>query len=397
MTKKRSHGDGGIDRRGENSFRLRYRVRGERHTVTFHGSLSEARAELRRLLSTRDDGTHVAPARTTLADWVAEWLELRQRSVSTKTAEHYAMLLQVHVLPVLGERALQDIEVAEIDRLYGRLAEQLSPRSVRHVHVILKACLKTAVAKRRLFDNPAARADTPKAKESDAWNVLDADKLNALVSGFKHTALYGIVAVAAFTGMRRNEILALRWSDIDFVRSTIRVARSLEETKAKGRTVKEPKTERGKRSIALDAWLLELLRAEHRQHLAIIAGTDSPQVSLGLVRLPPDALVFPSLAQPFDFTRLRGPVSVTKAFTKHADALGFPIRLHDLRHSHGTILLAKGVPIHEVAGRLRSYRRTPAPNLCASFAEGGPTQRRDHQRHDPRSDIVGSKLGSKGA
>jgi integrase len=349
---KRSHGDGGIDARGENSWRLRYRVRGQRHTTTFHGSLTEARRELRRLLKTNDDGVHVAPARCTLADWVHEWLELRARSVSTKTAEHYAALLNVHVLPVLGERPLQDIDVAEIDKLYGHLAEQLSPRSVRHIHVVLKACLRAAVLKRRLADNPAARADTPKAKESDAWAVLDAEKLNALVQGFKGTALYGIVCVAAYTGMRRNEILALRWSDIDFARSTIKVARSLEETKAKGRTVKEPKTERGKRTIAIDAGLLELLRAEHRQHLAVIAGISSPQVSLGLVRLPADALVFPSLVQPFDFTRLRNPTSTTKLFIKHAAALGFPIRLHDLRHSHGTILLNKGVPIHEVAGRL---------------------------------------------
>jgi integrase len=322
--------------------------------VTFHGSLSEARAELRRLLNTADTGTHVAPARTTLAGWVSEWLELRQRSVSTKTVEHYAALLQVHVLPVLGECVLQELDVAQIDRLYGALAEQLSPRSVHHIHVVLKACLRAAVLKHRLFDNPAARADTPKAKESDAWNVLDADKLNALVRGFKDTSLYGIVCVAAFTGMRRNEILALRWSDVDFVRSTIRVACSLEETKAKGRTTKEPKSERGKRIIAVDPWLIELLRAEYRQHLAIMAGlpADSAQVSLDLVRLPANALVFPSPTQPFDFTRLRCPTATTQQFTRHAVALGFPIRLHDLRHSHGTILLAKGVPIHEVAGRL---------------------------------------------
>jgi integrase len=354
MTKRRGHGDGGIDRRGETSWRLRYRVRGQRHSVAFHGSLSEARAELRRLLNTADTGTHVAPTRTTLADWVAEWLELRQRSVSTKTAEHYALLLGVHVLPVLGERALQDIEVAEIDRLYGRLAEQLSPRSVRHVHVVLKACLRVAVLKRRLADNPAARADTPKAGQSDAWNVLDADKLNALVRGFKDTSLYGIVAVAAFSGMRRNEILALRWLDVDFARSIIHVRRSLEETKAKGRTTKEPKSERGKRSIAIDPWLLELLRAEHRRHLATMAGipTDSSQVDLSLVRLPEGALVFPSTVQPFDFTRMRCPTATTQVFMRHAATLGFKIRLHDLRHTHGTILLSRGVPLHEVAGRL---------------------------------------------
>jgi integrase len=381
--KRRSHGDGGIDARGENSFRLRYRVRGQRHTTTFHGSLSEARKELRRLLKASDDGVHVAPARTTLADWVREWLELRQRSVSAKTIEHYRTVLGAYVLPVLGERPLQELDVVEIDRLNGRLAEELSSRSVYHTHVILKACLQAAVLKRRLADNPAARAETPKAKESDAWNVLDAHRLNVLVQGFKGTALYGITCVAAYTGMRRNEILALRWSDVDFARSTIKVSRSLEETKAKGRTVKEPKSERGKRTIAVDAGLLELLRAEQRQHLAIIAGTDNPQVSLGLVRLPADALVFPSLVQPFDFTRLRNPNSVTRLFMKQAAALGFPIRLHDLRHSHGTILLAKGVPIHEVAGRLGHS----AALLLQTYAHRLPQE-------DQRSaEIIGAMTG----
>jgi integrase len=380
---KRSHGDGGIDARGENSWRLRYRVRGQRHTTTFHGSLTEARKELRRLLKASDDGVHVAPTRTTLADWVREWLELRARSVSAKTVEHYQTVLGAYVLPVLGERPLQELEVSEIDRLNGRLAEELSARSVYHTFVILKSCLQTAVLKRRLADNPAARAETPKAKESDAWNVLDADKLNALVQGFRGTALYGIVCVAAFTGMRRNEILALRWADVDFARATIKVSRSLEETRARGRTVKEPKSERGKRTIAVDAGLLELLRAEHRQHLAIMAGTDSPQVSLGLVRLPPDALVFPSLGQPFGFTRLRNPNWVTSLFMKQAAALGFPIRLHDLRHSHGTILLARGVPIHEVAGRLGHS----AAMLLQTYAHRLP-------KEDQRSaEIIGAMTG----
>jgi integrase len=352
--KRGRYGDGTLDERGPDIWRLRYRANGRRITKTVKGTKRDAQKELRRLIRSADTGTHVAPARTTLADWVAEWMELRARSVSTKTAEHYQALLSVHVLPVLGERVLQEIDVAQIDRLYGRLAEQLSPRSVRHIHVVLKACLRAAVLKRRLFDNPAERADTPKAKESDAWNVLDAEQLNALVQGFKGTALYGIVCVAAFSGMRRNEILALRWGDIDFARSTIKVSRSLEETKAKGRTTKEPKSARGQRLIAIDPWLLELLRAEHRRHLAIMAGlpADSAQVSLDLVRLPPDALVFPSTVQPFDFMRMRCPTAVTQQFVKHAAEVGFPIRLHDLRHSHGTILLSRGVPLHEVAGRL---------------------------------------------
>jgi integrase len=258
---------------------------------------------LRRLLKSGDDGVHVPPARITLSDWCAEWLTLRGRKVTAGTAQHYGELLRVHVLPTLGQRPLQEIDVAEIDALYRNLGKHLSARSVHHVHVVLKSCLNTAVIKRKLTDNPAVRADAPAAKDSDAWNVLTADQLTVLVSGFKGTALYGIVYVAAGTGMRRNEILALRWSDVDFEKATIKVCRSLEETKQHGRTVKEPKTERGKRTISIDPNLLALLRAEHQRHLRIAAGVpDSVDVSLALVHLPSEALVFPSPSMPFDLT-----------------------------------------------------------------------------------------------
>src|SRR5262245_52544411 len=98
-------------------------------------------------------------------------LALRQRKVSAKTAEHYSELLRVHVLPALGERPLQTIDIADIDALYNDLSQRLSARSVHHIHVILKSCLATAVLKRRLADNPVARADAPQTKDSDAWNV----------------------------------------------------------------------------------------------------------------------------------------------------------------------------------------------------------------------------------
>src|SRR5262249_30161125 len=161
-----------------------------------------------------------------------------------------------------------------------------------HVAVVLKACLRTAVLKRRLADNPAARADAPETKNSDAWNILDENQLNALARGFEGTALYGIVRVAIGTGMRRNEILALRWVDVDFDKATITVSRSVEETKLNGRTVKEPKTDRGRRVISIDPNLLALLRAEHGRHLRIKAGVpDGAEVSLNLMKLPAEALV----------------------------------------------------------------------------------------------------------
>jgi integrase len=98
---KRSHGDGSIDSRSQNSHRLRYRVNGHRHAVTFHGQLSDARREPRRLLRSGDTGEHVAPEKMTIAEWIGHWVKAgapgrRRKPVGRRTVERYADLLRVH-------------------------------------------------------------------------------------------------------------------------------------------------------------------------------------------------------------------------------------------------------------------------------------------------------------
>ena len=132
MTKRRDRGDGGIDERGKNSWRLRYRVKGKRITQTFHGSLSDARKELRRLLKSGDDGTHVAPDKITLGQWIAQWLAIgapgrRQRGVGGRALARYGQLLRVHAVPVLGSRPLQQIQATELDALYCKLEGKVLP------------------------------------------------------------------------------------------------------------------------------------------------------------------------------------------------------------------------------------------------------------------------------
>jgi integrase len=105
--------------------------------------------------------------------------------------------------------------------------------------------------------------------------------------------LYPIVAVAAFTGARRNEILALRWGDLDPTNKTLRIERAIDETKG-GLAFKAPKTKRGIRTMTLDDDLIVLLKAERERHLRLISGVpDGVAVDLSLVKLPDGALVFP--------------------------------------------------------------------------------------------------------
>jgi integrase len=388
MSKKRAHGDGGIDWRGENSWRLRYRVNGQRFSKAFHGSLSDARKELRRLIRTGDTGEHVAPDKITLASWIDQWITAgapgrRKKRAGRRAVERYAELLRCHVVPTLGARPLQQIKSTEIDELYVKLEPKRAARTVHHVHTVLGACLGTAVRKGLLTNSPAARADAPSPGEADHGMALDADQLRTLVEGFRGLTLFPIVAVAAFTGARRNEILALRWTDLDVANKTLRIERALEYTKAAGLMFKEPKTERGTRTITIDDDLLALLCAERENHLRIKAGVpDGVPVDLSLIKLPDDALMFPNspAVGQFSFTKPRTPHNTTKEFTRKARALGFPqLRLHDLRGTHETLLLDAGVPVHVVAARcghdpavlLRTYaKRTRKADTSAAAVIG---------------------------
>lgn len=152
------------------------------------------------------------------------------------------------------------------------LAEKLSPRTVHHVHTVLAGCLNTAVRKGLLVASPVRRAEAPVAGDSDPATSLDQDQFAALVAGFRGLALYPIVAVAAFTGARRYEILALGWSEFDPVAKTLTIAHTLEKTKAHGVRFKEPKTTRGRRTIAIDDGLAALLVAEQEKVIRLVAG-----------------------------------------------------------------------------------------------------------------------------
>src|SRR5262245_60362695 len=262
MKAKRSYGDGGIDQRGENSFRLRYCVGKQRFAVAFRGTLAEARTELRRLLRNVDAGEHVAPDKGTLADWARRWIEAgapgqKKRRVGDRAVERYDQLLRTHVLPMLGGHKLQEIDAANIDKLYLSLEGKISQRTARHVHSVFNACLGAAVRTKKIAVNPMhSVTKVPSPAESDHGIALDEEQLDKLVRGFKGSALFALVSVAAFTGARQREILALRWSDLHAQRKTLRIERATEETAKHGIRIKGPKKERHKRTITIDDDLL---------------------------------------------------------------------------------------------------------------------------------------------
>ena len=388
---KRSYGDGGIDQRGENTFRLRYRVGKQRYAVTFTGTLAEARKKLRELLKSGDDGTHVEPSRITLAEWAEHWLSIgapgrKKKRAGRSSVERYEQLMRIHVIPALGTKRLQQLQATDIDRLYTELETRLAQQTQHQVHTVLGACLGKALQKGLLSCNPIDRTEkVPHGGESNHGQVLDQEQLTEVVQMFKGRSLYPIVAVAAFTGARRNEILGLRCRDLDPVAKTLRIERSVEERMGRDgltRGLKGPKRESHKRTIQIDDALVRLLLSVREQHQRLIAGVpEGTAVDLSLVKLPEGALFFPSFDKGnVDLAKPRAPRSITDMFEEHARKAFPGLRFHDLRGSHETALLDAGVPVHVVAARcghdpavlLRSYaKRTKKADVSAASILSG--------------------------
>jgi integrase len=161
-----------------------------------------------------------------------------------------------------------------------------------------------------------------------------------------------VVVLAAASGARRNELLALRWSDLDADNKTLRIERALEHTKKFGIRIKPPKTKRGFRTIGLDSDTVAVLLQEKQRQLRFSAGIPdgADEVDLSLIRLPANALMFPAIS--VSFAAPRHPRNFSRDFFDRAGKLGFKTRFHDLRGIHATALLDAGIPVHTVAQRI---------------------------------------------
>jgi integrase len=283
------------------------------------------------------------------------------------------------VLPALGSAQLQKLQATKIDELYLGLEGKIAPRTAHNVHTCFGACLATAHRKGLISTNPMIRVEqvpNPEAKTAEELEANDIGEglteveLTKLIAGFETSTVYPVIVLAAATGMRRNELLALRWADLDVDKKTVKVERAWEQTKKFGLRLKPPKSKRGFRTIDLDDATIAVLLRQKEHHLRLAANIpDGAAVDLSLVRLPPTALMFPAIFGPrrdISFTAPRNPRNFSRDFAERVDKLGFgKTRFHDLRGVHSTALLDAGIPVHTVAQRigddpavlLRSYTK----------------------------------------
>jgi integrase len=219
------------------------------------------------------------------------------------------------------------------------------------VHVVLGSCLKEAARIGAIARNPVTNASPPKVNAQSGGRALTQPELDKLLATFSGDPLFLVVALAAGTGARVNELLALQWGAVDFDKKSLKIDAALKPT-SEGLQRGAPKTERSRRTIRLDEGLVALLRRE-RERQETEQRTLKGMKGVVVLRplLPDTALIF--AATPVDpaSPRRHGPIS--KAFALRAAKAGFAeLRFHDLRHTHATLLLQAGVPVAAVSARL---------------------------------------------
>jgi integrase len=249
---------GHIRRRGERSWELKFDVgadatgRRKIRYVSFKGTKKQAEQKLVALLAAEQNGQGIDPSRVTTADFLERWQrDWASVNLSPKTLERYAELIRKHIAPHVGRVPIQKLRPVNLSELYAKLLREssLAPRTVGHVHRVLHRALGHALQWSVISSNPGSVVKPPKVESAEIEILKPAD-VQAVLSKLKGRSIYALVVTALGTGMRRGELLALRWQDVDLDRALARVERSLEQTKA-GLRFKAPKTKHGRRCIAL--------------------------------------------------------------------------------------------------------------------------------------------------
>lgn len=316
--------------------------------VSVKGTKRDAEKRLNELIHQLDTGTFMKPGKTTLKDYLEQWLKnYVWPNLSPRTAEGYESIVRQHLIPRLGNTPLTQLKPEHLQRYYtetlssGRCGKSssLSAQTVRHHHTALHKALQTAFELGMLPRNVADAVKAPRAERHE-MQIWSEGEMGRFLEAAKATPYYALFYLALFTGMRRSELLALRWQDVDLTLSQVHVSRTIHQLRDRSLIFRSTKTAKGRRTIDLPPSATRVL-SEHRetQNLErLMRGKPSKD----------EDLVFSQE----DATPMR-PNSITRAWVTLATRAGVkPIRLHDARHTHASLMLKQGIHPKIVQERL---------------------------------------------
>jgi integrase len=310
---------------------------------TIHGTKRDAQKYLNAALREKDLGIFVEQASMPLNEYLDKWLTTAAKPrLAQTTFDNYEFLLKRHIRPAIGQRKLCDVKPLDVQKIYTTMTGGgLSARTVRYVHAVLFSAFKQAVKWDLLSRNPCESVELPRLarNEMQAFSPEQAQKFLETAKDDKHGIVF---AFALATGMRPEEYLSLKWSDVDLQKGMATVQRTLVWRKGGGWYFGEPKTKQSRRTMPLPASLIRDLtihkrrQTEHRfkfgaayqnNELVFAAETGTPLCHRNLFQR--------------HFTKLLEKAELPTSF-----------RLYDLRHSCATLLLSAGENPKVVAERL---------------------------------------------
>lgn len=309
--------------------------------VSVKGTKKDAEKRLAELLHQLDTGSFMKPDKTTVADFLQRWLQdYCKPNLSPRGYERYESVSRVHLIPALGHVPLTALKPEHLQRLYtAKLNSGLAARTVRYQHVILHKALETAMKWGLVARNVADGVDVPRARQTEI-QTWDESEVACFLEAAKGSPYYALFYTNLFTGMRRSELLALRWQDIDFLYGQVSVSRGLHHLVDGSYVFTQPKSVKSRRTISLTP-STSLLLQEHK------AKKEFDHRMLGILSQDSD-LVFSTP----DGKPLR-PNTVSRAWATLAARCGVKvISFHAGRHTHASLLLRQNVHPKIVQERL---------------------------------------------
>jgi integrase len=332
-------------------------VTGKHRKVIKGGFATKREADrwLRSTLTALEQDTFVEPSKLTVGQFLTdEWLpSLTTRGLRPTTLRGYRLLTEKHLIPRLGAVPLQKLTPADLNRTYsdlltdGRIVGEggLSARTVRYCHMLMRKALGDAERWGRVSRNVATVADPPRASAARAdaerargmWSPTEVGRF---LNHVQDDRLFALLRLAVMSGMRRGELLGLRWQDLDLDRERLSVSQTV-VTVGQEVLFSTPKTRSGRRVVAIDSVTVEALR-QHRLRQS------EERLALGLGRAPEDGLVFcHECGSPLH------PDFVSGMFKRLVGSSGVRrIRFHDCRHTWASLALAAGVHVKVVQEQL---------------------------------------------
>jgi integrase len=311
---------------------------------------AEAVAALRTVLHGMDRGAYVSPTKLTVREYLEErWLPAITMTLRPSTHASYTRVIRLHVTPRIGAVPLQKLDAMMLNDVYLQLMTDgrvrgpggLSVRTVRYVHFIVHRALRDAMRWQLLSRNVSDAADPPKESahlrpEITTW---PAETVRLFLEGTRADRRHAAWLLLASTGMRRGEVLGLRWADIDFRAGQLAIRQTL-VTADLATLFGEPKSRRSRRVVALDATTLDTLQRHRRVQL-------EEKLALGPAYCDQDLVFTRRDGRPYE------PDEFSREFDRKQKRLGLPrIRLHDLRHTWATLALQSGIHPKVVSERL---------------------------------------------